>query len=65
MGCGKTIVAFLAAAAAVSSGLQVAIMAPTGILAEQHHANLTKLLHQLPTKQYGCIGPCTHSTLDK
>lgn len=52
VGCGKTIVAFLAAAAAVSSNLQVAIMAPTGILAEQHFANLTRLMRQLPTKQY-------------
>ncbi|MCA9665382.1 MAG: DEAD/DEAH box helicase, partial [Myxococcales bacterium] len=40
VGAGKTAVAFAAAAAAMSRGLQVAMMAPTEILAEQHHAVL-------------------------
>lgn len=35
VGCGKTIVAALAAAQAVEQGLQVAVMAPTEILAQQ------------------------------
>jgi ATP-dependent DNA helicase RecG len=36
VGCGKTVVAFLAAALAIENGYQVAMMAPTEILAEQH-----------------------------
>ncbi len=36
VGSGKTIVALLAALVALDNGLQVALMAPTGILAEQH-----------------------------
>lgn len=36
VGCGKTIVALLAALIVVGNGKQVAIMAPTEVLAEQH-----------------------------
>jgi len=36
VGCGKTIVAALAAAQAIDSGYQAALMAPTEILADQH-----------------------------
>ena len=36
VGAGKTIVALLAAVVAMENGLQVAFMAPTEILAEQH-----------------------------
>ncbi len=43
VGCGKTAVAALALAAAVRSGHQAALMAPTEILAEQHHDTLTRL----------------------
>lgn len=44
VGSGKTIVAALALLLAIESGLQGAFMAPTEILAEQHFANLQRLL---------------------
>lgn len=40
VGSGKTIVAALAAIAAVDAGFQVALMAPTDLLSEQHAHNL-------------------------
>ncbi|HSX20383.1 MAG TPA: ATP-dependent DNA helicase RecG, partial [Gammaproteobacteria bacterium] len=42
VGSGKTLVAIMAALAAIESGLQVAFMVPTEILAEQHYANVQK-----------------------
>src|SRR3569833_2929285 len=39
VGCGKTVVAAAAAARAAGTGLQVALMAPTELLAEQHYRN--------------------------
>ena len=47
VGSGKTIVALLAMLMAVSNGLQVALMAPTELLAEQHSATLRALLGPL------------------
>jgi ATP-dependent DNA helicase RecG len=44
VGAGKTIVALLAALVAMENGLQVAFMAPTEILAEQHFGNISRLL---------------------
>jgi len=44
VGAGKTIVALLAALVAMESDLQVAFMAPTEILAEQHFVNISRLL---------------------
>jgi ATP-dependent DNA helicase RecG len=44
VGAGKTIVALLAAIVAMENGLQVAFMAPTEILAEQHFLNIARLL---------------------
>jgi len=41
VGCGKTVVAALAAARAIGSGQQVALMAPTELLAEQHWRSLS------------------------
>src|SRR5581483_1760681 len=44
VGAGKTIVALLAALVEMENGAQVAFMAPTEILAEQHFANVSRLL---------------------
>jgi ATP-dependent DNA helicase RecG len=40
VGSGKTVIAALAAAHAIDDGYQVALMAPTEILAEQHYQKL-------------------------
>jgi ATP-dependent DNA helicase RecG len=47
VGSGKTAVAAAALLAAVRSGYQTALMAPTEILAEQHYVNLRKLFEPL------------------
>jgi len=47
VGCGKTVVAALAAARAAGSGLQAALMAPTELLAEQHWRNFSEWLRPL------------------
>ncbi|HEX8815964.1 MAG TPA: ATP-dependent DNA helicase RecG [Terriglobales bacterium] len=44
VGSGKTIVAFEAAIIAIENGYQVALMAPTEILALQHHFSARKIL---------------------
>jgi ATP-dependent DNA helicase RecG len=47
VGSGKTVVAALAAAAAIDAGWQCALMAPTEILAEQHFRKLVQWLQPL------------------
>ena len=47
VGSGKTIVAALAALAAIDAGWQVAVMAPTEVLAEQHLKHFTRWLEPL------------------
>ena len=48
VGAGKTIVALMAALVTMENGLQVAFMAPTEILAEQHFFNISRLLQASP-----------------
>src|SRR6187399_2405441 len=48
VGAGKTIVALLAAIVAMENGYQVAFMAPTEILAEQHYRTVIKALDGKP-----------------
>ncbi|MEM9733244.1 MAG: ATP-dependent DNA helicase RecG [Pseudomonadota bacterium] len=43
VGSGKTVVALMACAAAIEAGGQAALMAPTEILARQHHATIQPL----------------------
>ena len=43
---GKTAVSIIAAYKAVKSGYQVAVMAPTAILAKQHLENFNKILEK-------------------
>jgi ATP-dependent DNA helicase RecG len=50
VGSGKTIVAVQAALLALSNGYQVALMAPTEILATQHYLSIRHLLEPLPYK---------------
>ena len=44
VGSGKTLVAVMAALYIIDAGFQVALMAPTEILAEQHYKNISELL---------------------
>jgi ATP-dependent DNA helicase RecG len=50
VGSGKTVVAAMAALNVVKSGQQVAFLAPTEILAKQHHKTITNLLKYFDIK---------------
>lgn len=56
VGSGKTIVALLAMLVAIDNGYQVAFMAPTEILAEQHFRTLTNFIGTLPVNVRLLIG---------
>ncbi|KAK1298199.1 DEAD-box ATP-dependent RNA helicase 2 [Acorus calamus] len=51
VGCGKTVVAFLACMEVVGSGYQAAFMVPTELLAVQHYEHLISLLENLGNGQ--------------
>jgi ATP-dependent DNA helicase RecG len=62
VGSGKTVVAALAALAAVASGHQVALMAPTELLAEQHLHNFRQWLQPLGIEVEWLAGKVTGKT---
>jgi len=62
VGAGKTIVALLAAVVAMENGFQVAVMAPTEILAEQHYRTIVKVLDGKPYRTALLSGRVTAAT---
>ncbi len=56
VGCGKTVVAIAAATFALEAGYQVAVMAPTEILAEQHGERFAELLTPLDIEVLNLTG---------
>jgi len=56
VGSGKTIVALMTALLALDNGFQVALMAPTEILAEQHYRSFTRNLDPLGVRVDLIIG---------
>jgi len=56
VGSGKTIVALLAMLVAVENNVQVALMAPTEVLAEQHFRTVSAYLETLPVNVRLLIG---------
>jgi ATP-dependent DNA helicase RecG len=56
VGSGKTVVAALAAARAIESGWQAALMAPTELLAEQHFGRIAQWLAPLDVRTTWLVG---------
>ncbi|MCX6146033.1 MAG: DEAD/DEAH box helicase, partial [Candidatus Kapabacteria bacterium] len=56
VGSGKTIVALLTMLASIENGYQVALMAPTEILAEQHYQSLKKFFNELNIEVVQLLG---------
>jgi ATP-dependent DNA helicase RecG len=59
VGSGKTLVALITALIAIENNCQVALMAPTEILAEQHFLNIREILKNTPVKMGLLIGSQT------
>jgi len=62
VGAGKTIVALLASIVAMENGYQVAFMAPTEILAEQHYRTIVRALDGRPYRVALLTGRVTAAT---
>ena len=62
VGAGKTVVAAYAMLAAIADGHQAALMAPTEILAEQHHRTLSTLLKGSRVRTLLHLGGATAAT---
>ncbi|GGL41127.1 ATP-dependent DNA helicase RecG [Phycicoccus endophyticus] len=60
VGSGKTVVALRAMLQAVDSGGQAALLAPTEVLAAQHHRTITRMLGDLA--EGGMLGGAEHGT---
>ncbi len=65
VGSGKTVIAAAAAQAAIRNDFQVAIVAPTEILAEQHLQNFHKLFIGLPEEERPRVRLLTGATRKK
>jgi ATP-dependent DNA helicase RecG len=60
VGSGKTMVALRAMLAVVDAGGQAAMLAPTEVLAQQHHRSITEMMGDLA--QGGMLGGAEHGT---
>lgn len=60
VGSGKTMVALRAMLAVVDAGGQAAMLAPTEVLAQQHHRSITEMMGELA--EGGMLGGAEHST---
>ncbi len=60
VGSGKTVVALRAMLAVVDAGGQAALLAPTEVLAQQHHRSITRMLG--PLAERGMLGGAEVST---
>lgn len=60
VGSGKTMVALRAMLAVVDAGGQAAMLAPTEVLAQQHHRSITEMLGDLAER--GMFGGSEHAT---
>lgn len=60
VGSGKTLVALRAMLAVVDAGGQAALLAPTEVLAQQHHRSITGMMGELA--EAGLLGGAEHGT---
>ncbi|MEU6404436.1 ATP-dependent DNA helicase RecG [Streptomyces sp. NPDC046985] len=60
VGSGKTMVALRAMLAVVDAGGQAAMLAPTEVLAQQHHRSITEMMGELA--EQGLLGGAEHAT---